>query len=289
MKNKRILQVVVVILVIVCTGLGYFSISTYNNLHTTQSYLLDTQNQLATTQENLADTQGQLATTNTQLTTTHNQLNLSQSQLTSTRNQLATAQTQLTTAQNQLTQTQSQLADANNKLSAITGLPSPIINIGTYLSGYKMVDGESRDIVLIGNPNATNPTYDELITFLSNDNTHEQVYSYPSFVCSNFAEMLYFHAEKAGINVGYVNLELSSYISSYTSGCGYSSGGFHACNVFNTTDRGLIFIDDTGTKEGDSEQTTVAVSIGQLYQPISIFSNTDWCPMGYVQNFNIVW
>src|SRR5574343_453630 len=249
MNNKRILQVVVVILVIVCTGLGYFSISTYNNLHTTQSSLLDTQNQLATTQENLADNQGQLATTNTQ----------------------------------------SQLDDANNKLSAITGLPSPIINIGTYLSGYKMVDGESRDIVLIGNPNATNPTYDELITFLLNDNTHEQVYSYPSFVCSNFAEMLYFHAEKAGINAGYVNLELNSYISSYTSGCGYSAGGFHACNVFNTTDRGLIFIDDTGTKEGDSEQTTVAVSIGQLYQPISIFSNTDWCPMGYVQNYNIVW
>lgn len=296
MNNKRVLQVIIIILVIVCAGLGYYSISTYNNLHITQITLLDTQNQLTltegsllstqnqltSTQENLTQTQGQLAITNTQLTTTYNQLNLSQSQLTSTCNQLATAQTQLT-------QTQSQLTDANNKLSAITGLPSPIINIGTYLSGYKMVDGESRDIVLIGNPNATNTTYAELITFLLNDNTHEQVYSYPSFVCSNFAEMLYFHAEKAGINAGYVNLELSSYISSYTSGCGYSAGGFHACNVFNTTDRGLIFIDDTGTEEGDSEQTTVDVSIGQLYQPISIFSNTDWCPMGYIQNYNIVW
>jgi len=270
MNNKRALQVAVVILVIVGAGLGYLNISTHSDLSATKTDLLDTQNQLATAQ---------------------NQLTQTQTQLTTAQNQLTQTQTQLTTAQNQLTQTQTQLTNANTKLSAITGLPSPIINIGTYLEGYKMVDGESRDIVLIGNPNATNPTYDELITFLSDDNTHEQVYSSPSFVCSNFAEMLYFHAEKAGINAGYVNIDFGSqFICSYnpTTGCN-QCGGFHACNAFNTTDRGLVFIEDTGTTDGTGEPTTVNVAIGKTYQPISIFSTTSWCPMGTVQDFNVVW
>lgn len=281
-KHKRVFLVVIAILAIVSASLGYFNIKMHSNLTATQSALSDAQYQLTFTEGTLSDTQIQLTTTQGQLTTV-------QTQLTSTHNQLTQSQTQLATTQGQLTQTQNQLTDANIKLSAITGLPSPIINIGTYLGGYKMVDGESRDIVLIGNPNATNPTFDELITFLSNDNTHKQVFSSPSFVCSNFAEMLYYHAEKAGINAGYVNLRLDPDVSSYTSGCGYSIGGFHACNVFNTTDRGLIFIDDTGTEVGDGEPTIVDIAVGQLYQPISILSDTDWCPMGCVGDYNIIW
>ncbi len=264
MINKRALQVAVVILVIVGAGLGYLNISTHSDLSATKNDLVDTQNQLAITQDQLTRTEANLSDT----------------------------QSQLATTKNQLTQTQSQLTNASNKLSAVTGLPSPIINVGTYLEGSKMVDGESRDIVLIGNPNATNPTWAELMAFLSTDDTCKQTYIDPSFVCSNFTEMLYYHAEKAGIKAGYVNINFGSFsICAYdfTTGCNACIGGFHACNAFNTTDRGLVFIDDTGTIDGDGEPTTVNITIGKTYQPISIFSTTRWCPMGTVQDFNVVW
>ena len=262
MNNKRVLQVAVVIFVIVCAFLGYLYISTHNNLLAAQSDLLDTQYHLTLTQDNLADTQ----------------------------NQLITTQNQLAIVQEQLNQVQNQLTDANNKLSAITGLPSPIIKVGTYLEGYEMVDGDNRDIVLIGNPNATDPTWTELLSFLSSDDTCKQVYTYPSFVCSNYAEMLYYHSEKAGIRAGYVNIDFGMYLipcDIYTGCC--PAIGFHACNAFNTSDKGLIFIDATGTTAGSGEPTIVNVAIGQIYQPMSIFSNTSWCPMGTVQNFNVDW
>jgi len=280
---KVTISAIIIILIIACAGLGYFSINTNNNLNITQSILLDTQNQLATTQENLVNTQEQLATTNTQLTTTHNQLNLSQSQLTSTRNQLATTQTQLT-------QTQSQLADANQQISAITNLPSPIITVGVYHSdGTELVDTEDRDIVLIGSSEAINPTYNELMEFLQNDNTHEQVYIDPSFTCANFAEMLYYNAAKSNIKAGFVSIHYSSRIFSWDSSCSCVSEGFHACNVFDTTDKGLVFIDSTGTVLGDSEPKIVDVSVGQSYQPISLFSDIEWCPLGSIYSYKIIW
>ncbi|MCK9599640.1 MAG: hypothetical protein M0R06_11410 [Sphaerochaeta sp.] len=259
---KVTISAIIIILIIACAGLGYFSINTNNNLNITQSILLDTQNQLATTQENLVNTQEQLATT----------------------------QTQLTTAQNQLTQTQSQLADANQQISAITNLPSPIITVGVYHSdGTELVDTEDRDIVLIGSSEAINPTYNELMEFLQNDNTHEQVYIDPSFTCANFAEMLYYNATKSNIKAGFVSIHYSSRIFSWDSSCSCVSEGFHACNVFDTTDKGLVFIDSTGTVLGDSEPKIVDVSVGQSYQPISLFSDIEWCPLGSIYSYKIIW
>ncbi|MFC2041213.1 hypothetical protein ACFLTY_02690 [Chloroflexota bacterium] len=48
-------------------------------------------------------------------------------------------------------------------------------------------------------------------------------------VCADFADRLHNNAEKAGLR------------------CGFVLGTMHAFNVFETTDKGLIYIDDTGT------------------------------------------
>jgi hypothetical protein len=98
------------------------------------------------------------------------------------------------------------------------------------------VGARGNPIILVNNPGARNPSWAELFQFLLEDQTDKQTYSYSSFVCADFAEMLHNNAEKAGIRAGfvYVNLE---------------GGETHCLNVFETTDRGLIFIDDTGRSE----------------------------------------
>jgi hypothetical protein len=130
------------------------------------------------------------------------------------------------------------------------------------------VDSYGRPIVLLKNKDARDPSYRELVNFLNLDNTDRFPYiqtaadidsstiygdprrlvdhdfwlqvaegkadQYSPRICADFAEVLYNNAELNGIRAGYVSITLSS-----------SSIG-HAINVFNTTDRGLVFIDDTG-------------------------------------------
>ena len=132
---------------------------------------------------------------------------------------------------------------------------------GTAIGGNGCYDDEGEFIVLINNKNAKNPTYSDLLSFLKSDETEQFSYQFilpaGSFyygsaesnvnldrirniidgkiqpespkVCADFAERLHNNAEKAGIR------------------CGYVLGTMHSFNVFETTDKGLIYVDDTGT------------------------------------------
>ena len=143
------------------------------------------------------------------------------------------------------------------------------------------VGGNGQRIELINNPNATDPTWDELKSFLAQDNTDKQMYVEGSFVCADFAEMLHNNAEAAGIRAAYVDINLSS--------------GGHVCNAFDTTDEGLKYIDDTGRTSYSlcSADTKVDVSVGSEYIPVSIFPcagwSSKWESMGTVINVDIQW
>lgn len=69
--------------------------------------------------------------------------------------------------------------------------------------------------------------------FVLNDETDEQPYIEGSFVCADFAAMLHNQAEAAGIRAAYVSID-------------FSDRPGHALNAFNTTDKGLVYIDCTG-------------------------------------------
>jgi hypothetical protein len=169
-------------------------------------------------------------------------------------------------------------------------------------------------IVLINNKNAVNPTYAQLLTFLRADNTDEYPYQYvisplefyygsaesnldlekikniidgiispddPN-ICADFAERLHNNAEKAGMRCGYISLN-------------FDTGEGHALNVFETTDRGLIYIDDTGTfGYGPSNcDKIVDVQVGEDYIPVSLFPvsgwSSTWGDMGIVTDIFITW
>jgi hypothetical protein len=104
-------------------------------------------------------------------------------------------------------------------------------------SGAVIVGGDNKPIRLINNKDATNPTFEELLLFIFEDDTNTLPYikdGPEAFVCSDFAERLHNNAEAAGIKAGWVSID-------------YADGSIgHAINVFETTDMGLVFIDCTG-------------------------------------------
>jgi len=86
-------------------------------------------------------------------------------------------------------------------------------------------------VVLSRNTTAHNPTWSELIDFITKDETDSQMYGI--VLCGGFAEQVYNNAEKAGIKATFVVIN-------------FQEGIGHALNAFNTTDRGLVYIDCTG-------------------------------------------
>ena len=149
------------------------------------------------------------------------------------------------------------------------------------------VGADGHPIELVNNPDAKNPTWEKLKNFLVVDHTDNYSYVDGSFVCADFAEVLHNNAEKAGIRAAWVAID-------------FSSGGVgHANNAFNTTDEGLVYIDDTGIQDTAQIKNSachrdkkVAVSIGSEYIAKSIFPcvwSSDWESMGIVTDVSIQW
>jgi len=187
---------------------------------------------------------------------------------------------------------------------------------GGVLSGNGCYDDEGEFIVLINNEEAVNPSYSQLVGFLRQDNTDQFPYistvSLLGFyygsaeshvdldriqdiidgtaepgnphVCADFAERLHNNAELAGIRCAYVSVDLAG-----TPG--------HACNAFQTADRGLIYVDVTGWVAGephpDRAVSTVSIVISHSYKPVSLFHEAGWSDsyvsMGTVTDFHIIW
>jgi len=114
-----------------------------------------------------------------------------------------------------------------------------------------------RQVNLKNNENARNPTWEELIDFLNTDNTDRGVYGFGLRVCSEFANELHDNAEKAGIKAAWVAIEFED-----------DSEG-HAFNAFETTDRGLVFVDCTGQVPTDTISLTRIDTDGTAYIPES--------------------
>ena len=102
----------------------------------------------------------------------------------------------------------------------------------TYWVG---ADGER--LLLINYNNAVNPSYDQLLVFLKADKTDEHPYT-STYTCGDFAETLHNHAEAAGIRCALVG----------------SNSCNHAFNEFETTDKGIVYIDCTGVPGGSTLQ-----------------------------------
>lgn len=135
-----------------------------------------------------------------------------------------------------------------------------------------LVGAQGQPIILTNNPIAKNPSWQQLTTFLKSDRTDQRRYDLGLFVCADFAQMLHNNAEKAGWRAAYVAIQLGPSPDNPT-----AAG--HALNAFETTDRGLVFIDSTGVQSasGPSNADKVVVVVeGKNYIPQSIFPEPGW-------------
>ena len=153
-----------------------------------------------------------------------------------------------------------------------------VIQDGAYIIG-----GDGHKIELFNNPEARNPSWSELERFLRRDKTDQQPYEPLSFVCADFAETLHNNAEEAGIRAAFVALDI------------VDEQDGHALNAFNTSDRGLVYIDDTGLPKQDSLLCSldkyVIVEVGKEYSPELIFpcGSYFWESLGTVTEVYIQW
>jgi len=122
-----------------------------------------------------------------------------------------------------------------------------------------------------------NPSWSQLKSFLLEDNTDEMEYIYPVVVCADFADKLKRNAEEAGWRCAFVSVKLEGYPDWYD--YGIPSSTEHACNAFETTDRGLVFIDCTRpalSEFSGNADKSVNVEIGREYITTSIFPMAGW-------------
>lgn len=154
-----------------------------------------------------------------------------------------------------------------------------------YIDGGYLIGADGHTITLKNNPSATNPTWDELKAFLLSDKTDLIEYDFDNFVCADFAEMLHNNAEQQGISAAYVTIQLGP--CEY-----YSTSSGHALNAFETTDKGLVYIDCTGYFTSMNADKIVDVQLGKEYIPRSIFPEPGWSEywesMGEVEEIEII-
>jgi len=149
-----------------------------------------------------------------------------------------------------------------------------------HQSNYYESTASGSWVTLVNVKNATDPTYGELIEFINSDQTDEIEYDYYNFVCADFAQTVHNNAEEAGMKSAWVSIEFE----------GKNYG--HACNAFNTTDRGIVFIDCTGPDpyQPGNWDSIVKIEVGDVYRPEELFKKgSTYEPMGVVKNYQIYW
>lgn len=130
---------------------------------------------------------------------------------------------------------------------------------GGYEVGYTkgVTDGAGRGY------NIRDPTYNEALKFLAQDQTDKNQYNEDTYYCFHFAADVKKNAFKVGYRCGLVYIEFTS--------------GAHAIVCFNTTDKGIIFIEP-------QTDEIVQVVVGKYYEPSEF-----WITGGTIKSYAIVW
>ncbi len=200
--------------------------------------------ELESVQSVLASTQSELASTQSELTSTKLELDSTQSEFGSTKQTLVSTETELSSTKQMLASTNQRLSSVQSELEA-TKTESDAIDAKLKLYedtlGIKIFSGVQQPplrgaspIKLVNNPAATDPSWQQLISFLRANPTDDRTWTEGIFVSGDFAEMLHNNAEAAGIRAALVGV----FFESETIG--------HGLNAFKTTDRGLVYVDCTG-------------------------------------------
>jgi Sec-independent protein translocase protein TatA len=259
-------KVLIAVVLLVLVGCAAALIITYRSLGTTQGELQETktslnetqvklqdtmkgleetQHELLDTTKNLAETQQSLAETQQSLTETQQSLNEQKGQ---TETYLQLYESSLKELQNReqtidrLTEKYTVSQQANEDLQKTIDEIKSKIKLYEDTLGVKVFSGvmppygsgNVSSIILTNQSTAENPTWKNLEAFLKEDKTDKNIYVPGVYECGNYAQELHNNAEAKGIRAAFVTVHL------------YDERP-HALNAFKTLDKGLVYIDVTGS------------------------------------------
>ena len=228
---KYILVIVVITAITVLSVVALFNrtdrmFKAENALASTQSQLTDTLTELSTTTSELATTKQILSQTQAELTVTQEDLSETQDDLSKTQDALQTMSDNLADTSEELTNTEADLVTASEQLAVKSELADTLrSDMDNLQSNY--------DALTIGYGYVVkDPTYRDMKSFLAADTTDSFAYTTNEFVCHDFAAVVAGNAREQKIRCAYVMID---FIDDGTPG--------HAIIAFNTTDRGLIYVE----------------------------------------------
>lgn len=169
-------------------------------------------------------------------------------------------------------------SNGNSGNSGSSSAPSkdPVFEtVNPHEGNVYWVGADGHRISLLHNVSAVNPTYSQLLSFINNDKTDQRKYIPGEYTCGDFAETVQNNAEKAGYKAGWVTIE----------------GVNHCCNAFQTSDKGLIYIDCTGSPSGGgSWDSSVKLANGIEYQRVPLFGGDFYFnSMGKITSYKTYW
>jgi HAMP domain-containing protein len=221
------------------------------SLEETRDELQDTANSLEETKRGLEEQKEQ----------TNKYLQLYESsaaELENREEELDTLEDKLASAEQENSGLQKNITELEEKLALYED------TLGTHVYSGVMPpyhSGNTPQIILSNQGSAVNPTWEELLDFLKEDKTDSKLYVTGEYECGNFAQDLHNRAEAHGIRAAFVAVH-------------FYDAPSHALNAYKTTDRGLVYIDDTGDKvkrAGVSLDRLVELAKDDIYNTSFLF------------------
>lgn len=155
--------------------------------------------------------------------------------------------------------------------------PLKSLSLNTSYLGERShyVGADGHTITLMNNESALDPSYEQLVAFIKKDKTNEILYNNTSFVCSDAAERVHNNAEKEGYKCAWVYVDFTNERATLNPETNALVVG-HSCNLFNTTDRGIVAIDCTGGSSSTDNDSSVDLS--KWDNEVSLVQNGEYTP-----------
>jgi type II secretory pathway pseudopilin PulG len=263
---KYIIAIVLLAVIMVASLWGL--VDRTNRMSEVENALTATQSQLSSALAEAETAQNQLIKTTTELTQTRSELTTAQNKLTSTQNELQITSANLTATLDKLTETELDYAAARQQLTIEMEQSDTLqeeidalqVNYDRMTTGYGYA--------------LKDPTYRVMKSFLAADRTDSYTYDINSYVCEDFSADVKANAMKQNIRCAYVSIRFPG-----------NTGG-HAIIAFNTTDKGIIYIEPQSDEE-------VRLQVGKRYyqcvipNPGTYYEVPDYNDT--IERFNVIW
>jgi regulator of replication initiation timing len=235
-----------------------------NQISGLENEKLTLETQVSNLQANVSSLQSETTSLNNEKTALEKQVSSLQTEATTLENEKNTLETQVSTLQANVSSLQSEVVSLENLTlsletqvsslqSEVTSLENEVIqsfNLGYaegesegYQLGYDEGYVQGVEDLTESGYYLRDPTYDEAIAFTNSDKTDENEYT-SDYVCYDFTADFDSNAFQTGYRCGFVYIKFSD--------------SAHAIACFNTTDRGLIYIEPQNDE-------IVTLTIGQTY------------------------